>query len=140
MANVTLTNITPPRVPLTDARTGLIAREWYLFFLNLFTLVGAGQNTTSISDLLVGPPPAEPITTSPNEPNGFTMQGSSLESQVAELNKRVEALEKLPAQIEAMLSQLADVNALSPSDGDKLIYNGSVGKWQQDSRSYLMLE
>jgi hypothetical protein len=30
------TPITPPRVPLTDPRTGLIAREWYLFFLSLF--------------------------------------------------------------------------------------------------------
>ena len=32
-----LTNITPPRVPLTDPRTGYIAREWYLFFLSQFT-------------------------------------------------------------------------------------------------------
>ena len=56
MANVTLTNITPPRVPLTDERTGLISREWYRFFLNLFTLTGGGQNTTSLTDLQVGPP------------------------------------------------------------------------------------
>jgi hypothetical protein len=56
MANVTLTNITPPRVPLTDPRTGLISREWYRFFLNLFNLTGGGQNTTSLTDLQVGPP------------------------------------------------------------------------------------
>jgi hypothetical protein len=56
MANVTLTNITPPRVPLTDQRTGLISREWYRFFLNLFQLTGGGQNTTSLTDLQVGPP------------------------------------------------------------------------------------
>jgi len=30
------TPITPPRVPLIDPRSGLIAREWYLFFLSLF--------------------------------------------------------------------------------------------------------
>jgi hypothetical protein len=30
------TPITPPRVPLIDPRTDLIAREWYLFFLSLF--------------------------------------------------------------------------------------------------------
>lgn len=59
MAAVDLTNITPPRVPLTDPRTGLISREWYRFFLNMFQLVGGGQNTTSLSDLLVGPPPAQ---------------------------------------------------------------------------------
>ena len=44
MANVDLTNITPPRVPLIDQRTGLISREWYRFFLNLFQLTGSGQN------------------------------------------------------------------------------------------------
>lgn len=56
MATVDLTNITPPRVPLTDSRTGLISREWYRFFLNLFQLTGGGQNTTSLTDLQVGPP------------------------------------------------------------------------------------
>lgn len=56
MANVNLSNITPPRVPLTDERTGLISREWYRFFLNLFILTGSGQNTTSLTDLQVGPP------------------------------------------------------------------------------------
>ena len=56
MANVDLTNITPPRVPLTDSRTGLISREWYRFFLNLFILTGEGRNTTSLTDLQLGPP------------------------------------------------------------------------------------
>lgn len=56
MANVALTNITPPRVPFTDSRTGLISREWYRFFLNLFILTGEGRNTTSLTDLQVGPP------------------------------------------------------------------------------------
>jgi len=59
MANVDLTNITPPRVPLIDQRTGLISREWYRFFLNLFQLTGSGQNTTSLTDLQVGPPPTQ---------------------------------------------------------------------------------
>lgn len=59
MANVDLTNITPPRVPLIDPRTGLISREWYRFFLNLFQLTGSGQNTTSLTDLQVGPPPTQ---------------------------------------------------------------------------------
>jgi hypothetical protein len=56
MADINLSNITPPRVPLTDQRTGLISREWYRFFLNLFILTGQGQNTTSLTDLQVGPP------------------------------------------------------------------------------------
>lgn len=33
----TLTNITPPRVPLTDPRTGYISREWYLFLFSQFS-------------------------------------------------------------------------------------------------------
>lgn len=33
----TLTNITPPRVPFLDARTGTISREWYLFFFSQFS-------------------------------------------------------------------------------------------------------
>jgi hypothetical protein len=57
MANVNLTNITPPRVPLLDPKTGLITREWYRFFLNLFVLTGSGQNTASLTDLQLGPPP-----------------------------------------------------------------------------------
>jgi hypothetical protein len=40
------TNITPPRVPLTDPRTGLIAREWYLFLLSLFNQSGQSAGAT----------------------------------------------------------------------------------------------
>lgn len=140
--NVRLTNITPPRVPLTDARTGLIAREWYLFFLNIFTLVGGGQNTMSLSDLQVGPPDLtvdELERRIPSE-HGVSPGSDDLLSQVAEMQKRIEALEVLPGQMQQLLAQLADVNAQKPSDGDKLIYNGTLGQWQQDSRSYLMLE
>lgn len=38
------------------------------------------------------------------------------------------------------LSDLSDVYSASPTDGDKLIYNGTTGRWEKDSRSYLMLE
>jgi hypothetical protein len=50
-----ITNITPPRVPLVNPETGLITREWYLFFLNLFTLTGSGSNDLSINDLAQAP-------------------------------------------------------------------------------------
>lgn len=52
----TITNIPAPRVSVIDERTGLMAREWYLFFLNLFTLTGSGQNTISLQDVQIGPP------------------------------------------------------------------------------------
>lgn len=50
-----ITNIPAPRVDFIDQRTGLMAREWYRFFLNLFVLVGSGTNQTSLTDVQVGP-------------------------------------------------------------------------------------
>jgi len=51
-----ITNIPAPRVPIIDERTGLMSREWYRFLLNLFTLTGSGNDTTSIQDVQLGPP------------------------------------------------------------------------------------
>ena len=56
MADLNITNIPAPRVPFIDERTGLMAREWYRFFLNLFTLTGSGNNPISLEELQVGPP------------------------------------------------------------------------------------
>lgn len=51
MANVkTRVSITPPRVPFTDERTGLISREWYLFFLGLYnTASDVADNPDSVA-------------------------------------------------------------------------------------------
>ena len=97
--NVILTNITPPRVPLTDSRTGLISREWYRFFFNLFQLTGSGTNYASLTDLQVGPPVQEiDLTTVDPMPAGFAAyaSNSSLESDVAELQKEIQALDSAP--------------------------------------------
>ena len=51
-----ITQIPAPRVPFIDERTNLMSREWYRFFLNLFTLTGSGSDTTTLLDLQVGPP------------------------------------------------------------------------------------
>jgi hypothetical protein len=51
-----ITNIPSSRVDFIDQRTGLMSREWYRFFLNLFNLTGAGNNPTSLDDLQIGPP------------------------------------------------------------------------------------
>jgi hypothetical protein len=56
-----ITNIPSNRVEIIDPRTGMVSREWYRFFLNLFTLVGNGGNQTSLDDLQVGPPPSADI-------------------------------------------------------------------------------
>ena len=141
MPNPTVVPITQPRVPFLNPETGFVSREWYMFLLSLNQLT-SGSNV-SLGDLQKGPP-----TLTVDEVNVIIdrAMGSIAPSQdgvldqIAELQKQVEALAVLPAQITAMLSQLADVSAMNPSDGDKLIYNGTTGKWEQDSRSYLMLE
>ena len=42
------TQITPPRVPLTDERTGAVSREWYRWFYNLYTITGEGLGITPV--------------------------------------------------------------------------------------------
>jgi hypothetical protein len=141
-------------VPLVDPRTGLIDRAWYLFFLSLnraVTGVIDESGVTFSAESTIASVEAElqalaqfaetlpPVVALP-APDALADCCSGLESQIAELQKQIEALALLPAQVTAMLSQLADVSAMNPSDGDKLIYNGTTGKWEQDSRSYLMLE
>lgn len=49
------TNITPPRVPLIEPKTGLISREWYRFFLGLFQLTSSGSSVLTLDDLQLGP-------------------------------------------------------------------------------------
>ena len=56
MPEANITNIPSSRVDLIDPRTGLMSRQWYRFFLNLFNLSGGGNNITSLDDLQVGPP------------------------------------------------------------------------------------
>jgi len=59
-----ITNIPSSRVDFIDKRTGMISREWYRFFLNLFNLAGGGGNQTSLDDLQIGPPPQPTTSTS----------------------------------------------------------------------------
>lgn len=65
---VNITQITPPRVAIIDARTGAVSREWYRFFYNLYYATGGlnqgaippsrgGTGTSQIptdGDLLIG--------------------------------------------------------------------------------------
>ena len=54
-SSVNITNITPPRVQLVEPATGMINREWYRFFVNMFRLTGNGQNDITLEDLQIGP-------------------------------------------------------------------------------------
>lgn len=50
-----MTQITPPRVAFLDPRTGAVSREWYLFFLSLYNLTGAGTSVVSLEDIQRSP-------------------------------------------------------------------------------------
>jgi hypothetical protein len=80
MPNVpNVTNIPAPRVEFIDPRTGLMAREWYRFFYNLFNLTGAGSVQVSTEDLQLGP------------------SDNSATSTFAELQNQIDGLAVAPA-------------------------------------------
>jgi len=94
-----ITNIPAPRVPIIDERTGLMAREWYRFFFNLFNLTGGGSNSTSLEDLQVGPPGgADDLFVSDQQVAGLlgAPDGGAQQSQIAVLQNEVQALALAP--------------------------------------------
>ena len=117
--NATPTPITPPRVPLIDPRTGLIDRAWYMFFLSLFnaaTVVDQGDISPNVVSLLASYDAAllsvnqelqtlPPVVTLP-VPDVLGDCCSALESQMAEMQKQIEALQVQP---------IVDIGAISAS-------------------------
>ena len=49
MPNDLLTRIPASRVPVINAATGIMTREWYRYLFNLFTLAGGGQANSAAS-------------------------------------------------------------------------------------------
>jgi hypothetical protein len=142
MANVTLTNITPPRVPLTDQRTGLISREWYRFFLNLFELTGGGQNTTSLTDLQVGPPfPTQEDVTEINvDIESLEKQPSeqSALDQIAELEKQIQGLEtQVCCQVNEVFELQKQIQSMELQRQPEL---GTLSQLQQDNVPWLQFD
>ena len=123
--NATPTPITPPRVPLIDPRTGLIDRAWYLFFLSLNNiatkviddsgltfsseslLASYDQALLSVNQELQTLPPVVTLTV----PDVLGDCCSALESQVAEMQKQIEALQVQPIVDTASIT--AAINAAS---------------------------
>jgi hypothetical protein len=123
--NATPTPITPPRVPLIDPRTGLIDRAWYLFFLSLNDIatgvIDDSGLTFSSESLLASYDAAllsvnqelqtlPPVVTLP-VPDVLTDCCLALESQVAEMQKQIEALQVQPIVDIAAIT--AAINAAS---------------------------
>jgi len=95
-----ITNIPAPRVPIIDERTGLLSREWYRFFFNLFNLTGGGGNWTSLEDLQVGPPGATDAQFESSRVVAGLLtapDGSAQESQIAVLQSQVQGLSLGPS-------------------------------------------
>lgn len=102
-----ITQIMPPRVPLVDERTGLISREWYRFFFNQFEKVGS--SVASLEDLQVGPA-FDPVVLAESQKD-VSPTSSAQESQIAEMQKQIDALQVQPQLDIAAI--FAAINALS---------------------------
>jgi hypothetical protein len=135
--NATLTPITPPRVPLIDSRTGLIDRAWYLFFLSLLNAA------TTIDDVKIGTDTASLIAsydaalqalaqnvetqplpvdlsaelTKQIEAAGLAEQSSALLSQIAEMQKQLEALNLLPPPTQGTVTAVTATAPVLSSGG-----------------------
>lgn len=103
-----ISNIPAPRVDFIDPRTGLMAREWYRFFFNLFNLTGGGTTDTSLADLQVGPPAINEVLGQ----LGITYDQAQLASMMAQYEQATRdiqnQLENMPAM--PQLGTLSAVN------------------------------
>lgn len=105
-----VTNIPAPRTPIIDATTGLLTREWYRFFLNLFVLTGQGSNPISLDELQLGPPNNDQFVLDLQNIIEVQINDSPLVSQIAELEKQVQAAElSSEGLINALLAEIAQL-------------------------------
>ena len=113
----TPTPITPPRVPLIDPRTGLIDRAWYLFFLSLQDIAA------SVVDDVVGPSADALLASydaallSVNQELQTQPSTSAVESQVAEMQKQLEALNLLPPPTQGTVTAVTATAPVASSGG-----------------------
>lgn len=126
------TPVTPPRVPLIDPRTNLIDRAWYMFFVSLNNAATAFYDTSEVgpsAESLIASYDAalqalaQEVGTQPLavdltaelvkqlEAAGIADQSSSLISQVAEIQKQLDALNSAPAP---SIGTVTAVTATSP--------------------------
>lgn len=121
-----LTNITPPRVPLIDERTGLISREWYRFLLNLFFLTGSGQSVATLEDLQHTPDALAAVTGLQTSLDTLAQAALTQRlvtvDQWAELTKQVDALAQAVGSVDqlAELTKQVDALAQAPSNTPQL--------------------
>ena len=115
--SATPTPITPPRVPFIDARTGLIDRAWYQFFLSLYrtadTFVNDSVSNLGLESLIASYDAAlqtlaQEVQTQPPSEFGslqqqidalrqnLETQPNSLINDIAQLQSQIQALQVTP--------------------------------------------
>jgi hypothetical protein len=113
MLNPLSVQITPPRVPFIDQRSGNISREWYLFFLSLFR--SQGGSSISLDDVQKGPPAAtlDDISNACCN-NEFVSVNNEQTNEIAELQKQIEGLAEQPFglidEVNQMRQQINDLH------------------------------
>ena len=136
--NATPTPITPPRVPLIDPRTGLIDRAWYLFFLslnnaatNIYDNPDVGPSSESLlasydaalrtlaDEVGTQPVPADFSVelTKQIEAAGLSPYAPGLLSQVAEMQKQIDALNVLPPPAQGTVTAVTATAPVVSSGG-----------------------
>lgn len=110
-----VTQIPALRVPIIDQRTGLMSREWYLFFFNLFNLTGSGGNAASVEDLLQAPPDSalssdQAVVANALEALGVSPQNT--DSAQAVVTDAIQALNVAREDADWMAQQLLLFNAI----------------------------
>lgn len=124
-----ITNIPAPRVPIIDDRTGLMSREWYFFFLNLFTLTGGGSNDVSLQDVQLGPPQqdiSEILARGEDVSHSSDVTGEiQAIAQQAQLSHVVERYDQLIGDLSAQIETLPPASSGSVTSVD--VSGGSTG-------------
>lgn len=105
----------PPRVPLTDPRTGAITREWYRFFQALYQRAGgpSGQTPADLAQDMSDDGGLEELKASTYQLD-YQFGQAPMEAQVApdgDQSPRSEMVSSdvLLAQLEAMRDELAEL-------------------------------
>ena len=102
--------ITPPRVAFIDPRTGNVSREWYMFFLSLFTLTGG--SSVSLDDLQKAPPPltVDELTLLINQAVGNLTPAPGTSELQAALDAVRQELQTMPRQELGTMAALQQAN------------------------------
>ena len=111
-----VTQIPAPRVDFIDKRTGLMAREWYRFFVNLYDIAGGGASAVSLDDLQLSP------------------SGGAAYDSIAEIMKTLQDLQIQPSAIpsaEITYSVFtSSASGLAPASGGGTVnYLRADGTW-----------